>query len=442
MCELNQWRARVGRFNLCKPCRHRTRSSFSKLDIHTTTHLIKQFVLTLFLDTCLNTKQSNHLNFTSLLIQLHPVLYLIINPFTTCTLTPTHTNSHMKQKFLTIHLFSMLLLLLLCGDVHPNPGPCINDSVCHLNARSIAAPHRLDDMENVFVGCHGFDIITASETHLDSTVTEAQVELSGYDFFRLDRTRFGGGVGIYCRTGMAAKRLTAFEIPGLELIWIEFLCASRRNIVGCCYRPPGQNLLAVNSFLLDLEQSIQSVLATNPHSVTILGDFNDRCTVWDSLHTNSELGNKLYNLITNNNLLQLISEPTRQNNLLDLIITNSPTHYFDFGVLQPLTNLDHCTMYAKFQQSYISATNYIRTIWEYDLGNFTTMNAELTNKLNIDPSLDVTQLANNLTQTIHQSMHDNIPHKKILNKPHDKPWFTSTVKNHTTYTGNVIEPSN
>ena len=356
MCELIQWRARVGRFNLCKPLKHRTRHVYSRSDIQSSISYMKQFTLLIFLDICLNTKQNNNLDLTSFLIQLHPILSLLINPFTSRMFTTPSKNKYIKQKLLCTHLFSMLFLLLLCGDIHPNPGPCINYSVCHINARSLKAPRRLDDIENVLVSCHGFDIIAASETHLDSTVTDSEVSLSDYDFFRLDRNRSGGGVGIYCKTHLAAKRLPNFEKPGLELIWVEFVSSSRRNVIGCCYRPPGRSRLEINTFLLDLEDSIQSVLDTNPFSITILGDFNDRCTKWDSSHSNSELGNKFYNLLTNNNLFQLISEPTRENNLLDLVITNSPTHYFDFGVLQPLHDLDRCTIYAKFQQFYTSST--------------------------------------------------------------------------------------
>ena len=43
-----------------------------------------------------------------------------------------------------------LLLLLLCGDIHQNPGPyrpekpCL--SICHINARSLAKPGRIDDL--------------------------------------------------------------------------------------------------------------------------------------------------------------------------------------------------------------------------------------------------------------------------------------------------------
>lgn len=41
-----------------------------------------------------------------------------------------------------------------------------------------------------------------------------------------------------------------------------------------------------------------------------MGDFNDRCINLDSDHKQSELGNRFKILLQNNNLDQLINEPT------------------------------------------------------------------------------------------------------------------------------------
>ena len=65
-------------------------------------------------------------------------------------------------------------------------------------------------------------------------------------------------------------------------------------------------------------------------------------------HTQIEVGNKLLNLLLQNNLAQLISEPTRYCNnnttLLDLLITDCPHMVLNSGVSPPLANLDHCTI--------------------------------------------------------------------------------------------------
>ena len=77
---------------------------------------------------------------------------------------------------------------------------------------------------------------------------------------------------------------------------------------------------------------------------------------------------------------------------------------------------------------YISSTIYLRTIWDYSLGNYQAINNELTNTVLFDHTSDISANVLNLTQIIHKTMHDNIPHKQIIIRSQDKPWFTSTVK--------------
>ena len=80
-------------------------------------------------------------------------------------------------------------------------------------------------------------------------------------------------------------------------------------------------------------------LMENPKALIIQGDFNDRCKTFNSNHTDSELQNTLLHLTQANNLVQLITEPTRitptAEYLLDLVITDSPGYILDSGVTPP-----------------------------------------------------------------------------------------------------------
>jgi hypothetical protein len=74
----------------------------------------------------------------------------------------------------------------------------------------------------------------------------------------------------------------------------------------------------LEGFLFQLERSC---IRNQPF--ILLGDFNDMCSFWKSDHADGEIGLSLYNLLKSfRNLSQLISEPTRGNNILDLLITN------------------------------------------------------------------------------------------------------------------------
>ena len=43
--------------------------------------------------------------------------------------------------------------------------------------------------------------------------------------------------------------------------------------------------------------------------------------------------------------------------LVDLIITDSRIHYYDYGTLPTLPDLNHCTVYGEFHQFYLTSPN-------------------------------------------------------------------------------------
>ena len=119
-------------------------------------------------------------------------------------------------------------------------------------------------------------------------------------------------------------------------------------------------------------------------AVILLGDFNDRCTSWDSLHDNSELGSNLVNLFTTHCLSQLVSSPTRVTHanasLLDLFVTNNPTcvnnvivlpplvkcSVNNVIVLPPLVKCDHSPILSELHfQSPVLTNCYKSKIWHY-----------------------------------------------------------------------------
>ena len=120
------------------------------------------------------------------------------------------------------------LYLLLCGDVHPCPGPMGNHCsdymyykcfekkglhFVHLNIRSLLP--KLDELRilarNIRAAC-----ICITETWLDNTVFDSEIQIAGYDIRRKDRSRHGGGVCIYIRSDLAFNQLDELSHEELE----------------------------------------------------------------------------------------------------------------------------------------------------------------------------------------------------------------------------------
>ena len=96
-------------------------------------------------------------------------------------------------------IFTLMLFLLVCGDIHPNPGPIsstgnssVSDScpnclgILHLNIRSMR--NKLNFIESF---ANDVDILCLTETHLDPSITDDQLAIDNFNqIFRKDRNMY------------------------------------------------------------------------------------------------------------------------------------------------------------------------------------------------------------------------------------------------------------
>ena len=98
------------------------------------------------------------------------------------------------------------MLLLLCNDIHPNPGPLSNNFRCELRNISIVNMN-VNSLRNktglisTELGDH--DSICITESRLNNTVSSSDITIDNFinpEAFRKDRlTDSGGGILIYIR---------------------------------------------------------------------------------------------------------------------------------------------------------------------------------------------------------------------------------------------------
>ena len=146
------------------------------------------------------------------------------------------------------------------------------------------------------------------------------------------------------------------------MIWVETTIQKNKILFGAYVTDPQINLSADerNSFLDGLHSIFETIFDKIRHPyVVLLGDFNDRCNTWGRDHQISEMKFDFVNLPNNFHLSQLIKEPTRNNSILDLIITNFPRYrpIQNSGVDNPISDLDHCPIYLFRTKRTIKVTN-------------------------------------------------------------------------------------
>ena len=303
--------------------------------------------------------------------------------------------------------------------------------MCHINARSLFKPGRLDEIYLELCCLHQFDIIAVSESHLSDAIPDLDVNLPKYNLFRGDRNRDGGGVALYVNDSFNCIRRPDLENGNMEILWVEIKLGTHSILLSVCYRPPNQTAEQVDSFIDLLTDTLYSIPGKQNQSVVVMGDFNDRCTSWDSDHRDSELGLKLVNLINSLNMFQLITKPTRNNNLLDLLITDSPGYFTDIDVMPSIDNLDHRIIHGTFAIDRPKSHTYTRKIWQYDQGNYDLLNnllflTDWDSFFSASDNIDT--LAENFTNLLTELAETCIPTKTVKVRPRDKPGMTSEVR--------------
>ena len=164
------------------------------------------------------------------------------------------------------------------------------------------------------------DILAVTETRL-STRTVTNVDIVIYDFFHTNSPTQAGGSGLYISKNLNAihRPDLKFSILWVESSWCEIISRNARPniIVGCIYRHPTCNFSAFTSEFETLLKEISQ------YKIHILGDLKKDLLKY-SKHSLSEA---TLNMLYSNNLLSLITQPTRLTHhtftLIDHIYPNS-----------------------------------------------------------------------------------------------------------------------
>mgnify|MGYP002259906745 FL=1 len=342
--------------------------------------------------------------------------------------------------FQNLRHITTTLYKALFSDIHPNPGPTHNIlktfSVCHANVRSIKSEGKLDELR-LLAETEKIDVVTLSETWLDTSFPNDLLTIDEFQPpIRKDReSGNGGGVALYVKNHLPFTRRPDLESLNSECIWVEITSTNGMVLIGVYYRPPGQSAAERDQFIDSLSNSISTALELNPHILLLTGDFNDRCQSWDSIHNDSELGQRLFDIVTQNNLCQLISGPTRfseySESLLDLMITDSPGYVLNSGLLPPISTSDHAVIFCSFSLLNHRDRSFKRTIWDYKRADFDNLNRALQDApwdtgLTVFDSVDdaVSYWSDLFLDTCKQF----IPSRDITIRPKDKPWINNYIK--------------
>jgi len=118
-----------------------------------------------------------------------------------------------------------------------------------------------------------------------------------------------------------------------ESIWCIINCNGENTLIGVCYRAP-------NSAIINDEALYLLLSKVGNQRVVILGDFNFPALKWGANDT-LDASHPFIENIGNNFLFQLVDEPTRDQNFLDLILSSDDSLVQKLEVGEPFESSDH-----------------------------------------------------------------------------------------------------
>ena len=206
-----------------------------------------------------------------------------------------------------------------------------------LNARSIIKIEKRLELET-YVKLHGYKIIAVTESWATPEISDSELGLEGFVMFRKDRSDVrdgkGGGVLLYVSNELRCAQVDKLNSFKCESIWVELQDDLQANvIVGVCYKSP-----SVSEH--ELKNLFSAIKQAGSGRCLVVGDFNYPSINWENWECNKE-DEEFVDLIQDNFLFQHVRVPTREKNILDLVISSEPSMVEELKVLEHFSTSDH-----------------------------------------------------------------------------------------------------
>ena len=283
-----------------------------------------------------------------------------------------------------------------------------------------------EDLDTV-LDLNNVDIAVLTETwNTDDKINELTFDkYTMYHFIRQNCIRPSGGISIFVRSHLKAVKLDV-EVPRhLEVMYIsirpEWLPRAISNIVICAVYYPGSN-----SIYAPPQEDLISHLTESIHNFQnryakplfmLLGDFNDL---------------NITDLCESCSLKQVVNVPTRNNAILDLIMTNCDNEWYNEPISLPkIGKSDHsCVLYVPKIYVKPKIQKEIILIREFKKSMIIAFGAWLVNH-DWSPLYEINDVDQKVAyfSTITWIMIDKFfPLKRIEISSTDKEWITPKIK--------------
>ena len=244
----------------------------------------------------------------------------------------------------------------------------------------------------------------------------------------------GGGVLIAVKNTFLSSDVPELQTTcdSCEIIWVKINIVNCKTLYICYFYNPSTS----DEFsMINFSESINR--AANMKDAFLLIDRDFNLPGWDwktrTLKPNTKhpiTHYRIADILDDNGLVQVIEEPTRNKNTLDLLITNIPSTILRTDIIPGIS--DHDIVYAeidikpvKHKQTPRKIPLYKKAEWDSIRSDLSLLLETIQNKVLV--GADVNQLWDTFTNNLQESINNHVPQK--IAKSKDKfPWITKEIK--------------
>jgi len=211
-----------------------------------------------------------------------------------------------------------------------------NLNCMYCNTRSIMNNNKREEIE-YYLQANNIDILGITESWTHTQIKNEEIQFVGYQLFRKDRVNKekvrGGGVLLYIKDNLKATLIEEVNSLG-ETCWVKLQDRENKTLcIGVCYRSPDCSRKEWE----DISKEIKKYTRT---PTLLMGDFNYRDINWETGES-GRLGEEFLDLVNDCFLFQHVNCPTRERNILDLVLSTEVNMVEDLEVREPVSNSDH-----------------------------------------------------------------------------------------------------
>jgi hypothetical protein len=282
------------------------------------------------------------------------------------------------------------------------------------NVRSIR--NKSDVLDFYSQGLYANAIFAFTETWLsDEIASNTLFDASTYKIFRCDRTySVGGGVLLAIPSLLSAKLLDSHSDTDFESITCEILGECTKLHLCIVYRSPTYvaSLYTLTKYLQYLNDNLSNVI--------ICGDFNLPSIDWANLTCKphcTPIEKEFLDFYVLSGLHQLVTVPTRNENILDVVFTMEKHLISELKITEPFSFSDHSSVLFNIPLRALKQNS--RFVRDFKNADYTQINNQLLSlhwHAFFETCKNIEEYATVLYEVIDAVTLKNVPLRKLSHK--------------------------